>query len=543
MSDAITNSKRLNILGSAATLSNPESLEGWLKLWRHELGYFSVFAALPAIFASQAMEAWADDATQPQPLVTRPMARVAGKLNNCGGKPDFLKHQSKYRLPHQKGNFDVLTMLGGDDDCPGRTIPAGTYTAAAPYIDTGNTTGANNTVNLFYCYYCFYGTFDTPGPDHAYTFRITATGPNPQITVTATSPGYDPAIYVLGDYGNTSQCPSGTNNFVYNGLYYHPTSGSTETIQLNLSPYWLGAPLHLFVDSTLTGANGSGGYTLRIQDVTISPVAASRAKFDFDGDGRADISVFRPSDRVWYLNRSKEGFSALQYGLSTDKITPLNFNGDRRTDLAVFRDGTWWLLNNYYYGYYAGPVVQFGLPNDIPVPADYSGDGSDELALYRNGTWLILNRDNDQVSTVQFGQAGDKPVPADYDGDGRVDQAVYHGNGEWQLNQSTKGPAVVNFGLASDKPVPADYDGDGKTDLAVYRDGTWYVLQSRDGFMAFQFGLATDTPVPDDYDGDGKADAAIYRNGQWWIKQSTGTVLVQQFGFANDKPVPAAYLP
>ena len=38
-------------------------------------------------------------------------------------------------------------------------------------------------------------------------------------------------------------------------------------------------------------------------------VAPRRVKFDFDGDSRADVSVFRPSDRVWYLLNSQSSFS------------------------------------------------------------------------------------------------------------------------------------------------------------------------------------------------------------------------------------------
>ena len=94
-----------------------------------------------------------------------------------------------------------------------------------------------------------------------------------------------------------------------------------------------------------------------------------RTHFDFDGDGRADISVFRPTDRVWYLNQSTQGFSATQFGLSTDKITPADFDGDGKTDVAVFRPstGVWW-LNQSTSGLTA---MQFGLNDDIPVPSAF----------------------------------------------------------------------------------------------------------------------------------------------------------------------------
>ena len=268
-------------------------------------------------------------------------------------------------------------------------------------------------------------------------------------------------------------------------------------------------------------------------------LSASSKPFDFDNDGRADISVFRPSDRTWYLNQSSNGFSATQFGLSTDKITPADYDGDGRTDISVYRDGTWYWLNSSDNSFNAR---QFGIPSDIPVPADYyAGGGRSELAVYRGGTWWILNLFNNQISTLQFGLASDKPVVGDYDGDGRADQAVYR-NGEWHVNRSTQGYWSFNWGFATDTPVPEDYDGDGETDPAVYRDGTWYLLQSLHGWGELRWGISSDVPVPADYDGDGKSDAAVYRDGIWYLNRSTGGVEIQQFGLVNDKPVPSAYV-
>lgn len=111
--------------------------------------------------------------------------------------------------------------------------------------------------------------------------------------------------------------------------------------------------------------------------LTYTGVLSSKSTLnDFDGDGKSDQAVFRPSDRVWYLLRSGLGFTASQFGISTDKITPADFDGDGRTDIAVFRDGFWYWLNssdNNFSG------VQFGQAGDVPVPADYSGDGHAEL--------------------------------------------------------------------------------------------------------------------------------------------------------------------
>jgi hypothetical protein len=264
----------------------------------------------------------------------------------------------------------------------------------------------------------------------------------------------------------------------------------------------------------------------------------SRTRFDFDADGRSDVSVFRPSNSVWYLNRSTGGFFATQFGLPTDTSVPADYDGDGKSDIAVYRNGTWWVMKS---STMAVEAVQFGQAGDLPVPADYTGDGREELAVYRNGEWWMLEFENRQASLVNFGAATDKPVPGDYDGDGLIDQAVYR-NGEWHLNRSSLGYTVVSFGLPSDTPVVGDYDGDGRTDLAVFRDGTWYLQQSTAEFLTFQWGLSTDTPAPADYDGDGKADATVYRDGDWYQLKSTGGISIEHFGLTGDRPLAASFI-
>ncbi|HEX8247350.1 MAG TPA: FG-GAP-like repeat-containing protein [Pyrinomonadaceae bacterium] len=96
--------------------------------------------------------------------------------------------------------------------------------------------------------------------------------------------------------------------------------------------------------------------------------ATQRALFDFDGDNKSDISVFRPADGVWYLNQSQAGFNALQFGIASDKIAPADYDGDGKADLAVFRPS--------------------------------------------NGSWYRINSTNSQFIAAQFGQNGDKAVPS-----------------------------------------------------------------------------------------------------------------------------------
>lgn len=276
-------------------------------------------------------------------------------------------------------------------------------------------------------------------------------------------------------------------------------------------------------------------------------VAPARAKFvDFDGDGKTDISVFRPSEGYWYAIRSGDNVvTAMQFGISTDALTPADYDGDGKVDVAVYRNGTWFIQKSRD-GF---AVVPFGQAGDIPQPGDYDGDGIADTAVYRpsGGVWYMQNS-RDGFAAVQFGVTSDRPVAADFDGDGKTDQAVYR-DGIWFVNKSTAGFYAVQFGLATDRPVMGDYDGDGKADVAVFRpsNGTWFILRSsNDSVTGGGFGISTDTPTPGDYDGDGSNDFGVFRpsNGTWFLlNPASGAFRAQQFGAAADKPAPAYNVP
>jgi hypothetical protein len=293
---------------------------------------------------------------------------------------------------------------------------------------------------------------------------------------------------------------------------------------------------------------GDLAYGLIIVDASEVLSAARNKVANFDGDRKSDLSVFRPSDGTWYIEQSSSsGFVAQQWGLSTDKIVPGDYDGDGKTDVAVFRpsNGTWYILQSSTNTLSA---AQFGLSGDVPVPGDYDSDGRTDIAVFRpsQGIWYI-QQSTSGFRASQWGNSTDKPVPGDYDGDGKTDLAVYRpSNGTWYIFQSTSSIWIGRqWGLGTDKPVVGDFDGDARTDISVYRpsDGTWYVLRSSSGtYTGQQLGIDTDVPVAADYDADGKTDISVYRpsNGAWYtLRSSDGAYSVSSFGTSEDIPAPA----
>ncbi|NNE68527.1 MAG: hypothetical protein HKN33_18310 [Pyrinomonadaceae bacterium] len=432
----------------------------------------------------------------------------------------------------------------------------------------------------------------------------------------------------------------------YGGVVLPSTAGGTNDMATrfpgdatpNSAAAWYhgdmdGAADSLMYDLTQVSANFPSGGMLTPGLPNVGMATASQpANVDFDGDGSSDYAVIRntfsmPSlnrkssarkNRIgspqpgtelewWIAQSSDNAQSVTPFGMSgapgdslgngADRITPADFDGDGKTDIAVWRQLSFGQpsANAFFFVLNSSDstvdTIDFGQIGDNPtIVGDYDGDGMADPAVFRCESLPVLGGPSGQCTFFYAGSAGSGityvpwgfdavPYPGDFDGDGSFDFCIYRadpsspaggaGFGQYVLLRSSdSGIEYINYGLIGDTLVPGDYDGDGQTDFMNVRlDGTpppvrgqgfgagsgqvqWYLLE-RDGggtgggFIPWGFvGLAgyEEQLAHGDYDGDGITDIGIYRNSLvdfddsffYILKSSDGGLLSYEWGQPND---------
>lgn len=266
---------------------------------------------------------------------------------------------------------------------------------------------------------------------------------------------------------------------------------------------------------------------------------------DFDGDGKADYTVYNAQNGLWSIYYSRTlTTQQIYWGQLGDIPVPADYAGDGRAEIAVFRpsNGTW-----YVRGWDVPSFnVQWGANGDVPVPMDYDGNHKAQMAVMRppavGGTqharWHILSDDRASYTSGDWGEFGDVPMAADIDGDGRDDRIVFHGTtGTWYIAYAAGGSRAVQWGTWGDIPMVSRVNGHPA--LVVWRPSNqkFYTFDAVTGATTeAQWGAPGDIPRLMDTDGNGNGERAVFRpsTGIWY---NLDTWYALQWGSVSDVPI------
>ena len=118
------------------------------------------------------------------------------------------------------------------------------------------------------------------------------------------------------------------------------------------------------------------GYESDFSNEVVFNAPANPPRIDFDGDGKADIAIYRSSNGGWYIKPSS---GAAPYGVGWGGTTytpvPGDFNGDGKTDIAVYQvsNGAWYI---------------FPSGGGSPYGVGWGGDASDVPVITNPGTYM-----------------------------------------------------------------------------------------------------------------------------------------------------------
>ena len=279
---------------------------------------------------------------------------------------------------------------------------------------------------------------------------------------------------------------------------------------------------------------------------------------DFDGDKVSDIAFFDEKEKIWhiiYLNKDKSDKIHLNENLlanfnDIDTLIPIpsDYDGDQKTDIALYNTGTasWLVLNSSSMSSDSSRNWSSKV-GEYPLPANLDNDTKTDLSCYDSvsGGWHSFLSTNNEYYPKAF-EFSPLAIPAysDVDGDGKSDYIIYRPSKEiFNVYLSTRSynpntPVTVQLGNKNSRIVLEDYDGDSKVDLASWspESGIWQIVYAKNflhtdsnsrlsgcgitgntgnknipcPIATVRLGMLGDIPMPGDYDGDGKTDIAVF---------------------------------
>ena len=295
----------------------------------------------------------------------------------------------------------------------------------------------------------------------------------------------------------------------------------------------------------------------------MQPAAATpggAARYDFDGDGRADIWWRHATNGSSWQYRMNGATILAQGGVSAErdlnwKIAGFgDLNGDGRNDV-VWRHATTgqnyaYLMNGTTITTSAPISLESDLNWEIAAVADFSGDAKADL-LWRHRTtgrvWMYVMNGTTITASLGVGSVPDTRWAivgtGDFTGDGRADVLWRHSaTGEnylWTMNGATVVTAqLINVETSADWKVAgvADLTGDGRADVlwrnARTGENVLYAMNGATITSSPRINIESDLgwtiAEVADFDGDGRADI-LWRHattGQNVIYRMNGSAIV-----------------
>jgi hypothetical protein len=294
--------------------------------------------------------------------------------------------------------------------------------------------------------------------------------------------------------------------------------------------------LFLFLAAARTYAQGYASFAKWCSDGTVSPgftvqpfrytvAGASFVPGDFNGDRLTDVLVYRESDGLfakWYSTDPGAClpdffYRDVRYTLPNAQVYIGDFNGDGLSDVFIYRPS-----DGLFAKWYAHPYIEALLAPDF---------------VYQEVRVTIPNAE------IYLG---------DFNGDGLTDVFIYRrSDGAFAKWYSTAdiGPAFLyqelRYGPTNATIVTGDFNGDGLTDVLLYQPaygsgGRFQKWYSTPGIgpdfdrMAARTTIGNATVVTGDFNGDGLTDVFIYRPldgvfAKWYSSDYGPDFLYQDF--------------